>query len=66
MSHFVDRLRILTKGNLARISYRIVHLAETIDQVLEYSLCPAPPVDLEEDAVSEAVDALTSVEVTLN
>ncbi len=42
------------------------HLAETIDQVLEHSLCPASPVDQAEDAVSEAVDALTSVEVALN
>ena len=38
MSHFVDRLRILTKGNLARISYRIVHLAETIAAALSILL----------------------------
>jgi ATP-dependent Lon protease len=42
------------------------HLAETIDQVLEHSLCPASTVDQAEDAVNEAVDALTSVEVALN
>ena len=30
MSHLIDRLRILTKGNLSGISYRLVHLAEAI------------------------------------
>jgi exopolysaccharide biosynthesis polyprenyl glycosylphosphotransferase len=30
MSHLIDRLRILTKGNLSSISYRLVHLAEAI------------------------------------
>jgi hypothetical protein len=42
------------------------HLAETIDQVLEYSLCPAPPVEQAEDPVNKGVDALTPVEMALN
>jgi exopolysaccharide biosynthesis polyprenyl glycosylphosphotransferase len=30
MSHLIDRLRILTKGNLSGLSFRLVHLAEAI------------------------------------
>ncbi len=30
MSHLINRLRILTKGNLSGISYRLVHLTEAI------------------------------------
>jgi len=30
MSHLINRLRILTRGNLSGISYRLVHLAEAI------------------------------------
>lgn len=38
MSHLIDRLRILTKGNLSGISYRLVHLTEAIAVALSIIL----------------------------
>ena len=38
MSHLIDRLRILTKGNLSGISYRLVHLTEAIAAAISFIL----------------------------
>jgi hypothetical protein len=55
MSHLIDRLIILTKGNLSGISYRLVHLAEAIAVAVSIIL-----------AIKLLVFRLESLEITWN